>query len=202
MKLIEKSFICSFVFILSFSVAIFSAQCSDIENSILRMHVIANSDSDEDQRVKLLVKDEVVKEGAKLLENAETKEEAINILMENILLLEETANKELFENGFDEKACVSIEKTFFPTRQYENVTLPAGMYDSLLVEIGEAKGKNFWCVMFPSMCIPMAQDEDKLCEVLTLDEYEITSNPQKFKIQWKTAEIFEKIRNLIKNYRE
>ena len=202
MKLIEKSFICSFVLILSFSVAIFSAQCSDIENSVLRMHVIANSDSDEDQMVKLLVKDEVVKEGAKLLENAETKEEAMNILMENILLLEETANKELSENGFEEKAEVSVEKTFFPTRQYENVTLPAGIYDSLLVEIGEAKGKNFWCVMFPSMCIPMAQKEDKLCEVLTSDEYEITSNPQNYKIQWKTAEIFEKIRNFIKNYKE
>lgn len=202
MKLIEKSFICSFLLILAFNAVAFSAQCADIENSVLRMHVIANSDSEEDQKIKLTVKDEVVKEGAKLLENAENKEEAMNILMENILLLEKTANSELVKNGFDEKAKVSVEKTFFPTRQYETTTLPAGIYDSVLVKIGEAKGKNFWCVMFPSMCIPMAQKEDKLSEVLTSKEYEITTKPQNYKIQWKTAEIFEKIRNFLKNYKE
>jgi len=202
MKLIEKSLLCSFLLILAFSCTVFSAQCSDIEDSILRMHVIANSNEEKDQKVKLEVRDAVIEKGASLLKNVENKEEAMNVLFDNLQVLEEIANCELLKNGFNEKAEVIIEKTFFPTKQYEKITLPAGQYDSLLIKIGEAKGENFWCVMFPSMCLPTAQKEELLNDVLSESEYEITVSPKNYKIQWKTAEIFEKIKSFIKKFKE
>lgn len=202
MKLIEKSLLCSFLLILVFSCTVFSAQCSDIEDSILRMHVIANSNEEKDQKIKLEVRDAVIEKGASLLENVESKDEAMNVLFDNLQVLEEIANCELLKNGFNEKAEVSIEKTFFPTKQYEKITLPAGQYDSLLIKIGEAKGENFWCIMFPSMCLPTAQKEELLNDVLSESEYEITVSPKNYKIQWKTAEIFEKLKNFIKKFKE
>ena len=201
MKILEKAFICSFVLILSFSCIAFSAQCSDIENSVLRMHVIANSNSNEDQAVKLKVRDAVVEKGACLLENAASKEDAVRILSENLELLREISESELIKNGFSQSVEVSLEKAFFPTREYDNITLPAGNYDSVLVKIGEAKGKNFWCVMFPSMCLPAAEKSDALCEVLSGGEREIVENPKSYKIEWKTAEIFEKVRDFFMKFK-
>lgn len=200
--LLEKAFACSFVLMLTFSCIIFSSQCSDIENSIVRMHIIANSNSKEDQAVKLEVRDVVVAQGAELLKTTKTKEEAMAVLSENLKLLGEVAKKQIYENGDNLDVDVTLEKTYFPTRKYENITLPAGQYDSILVKIGKARGENFWCVMFPALCIPAAQKENALNDVLTNGEFKIIDKPQTYKIEWKTAELFEKLRNYIKRLKE
>ncbi len=123
-----------------------------LDGQLVRLHVVGASDSAEDQTVKLRVRDAVL-ECVDSLGDPETVEEAKALLRENLPAIEQAANRAL--NGL-ETATVTLCREVFPVREYESFTLPSGVYESLRVRIGEAEGRNWWCVVFPSLCLPAA----------------------------------------------
>ncbi|MDD6308543.1 MAG: stage II sporulation protein R [Clostridia bacterium] len=125
---------------------------SNIANNVLRLHVLANSDTEEDQALKLKVRDRILREGGTLFAACNSPEDTRRVFAENQTRLRKAAMDEVQKEGYDYPVSVQIEKTFFPSRQYKNIALPAGEYEAVRVEIGEAEGKNWWCVMFPPLC--------------------------------------------------
>jgi len=122
-------------------------------NTPFRLHVVANSDSDEDQTVKMVVRDavlEVTKDGILDCKNATEAEEYID---DNLEIIVATANDTLEKNGFDYKATATVGKYHFPDREYQGVLYPEGDYEALRVVLGDGKGQNWWCVMFPPLCL-------------------------------------------------
>lgn len=174
----------------------FSQQCDNIREKMLRMHVIANSDSEEDQQLKLKVRDAVLLAGEKVFDGSVTATEAKEKITPYIDYLENIALETIKNEGFDYNVKITVEKEYFNTRTYENsVTLPAGYYTAVKVIIGEGKGQNWWCVMFPPMCLPTAVAECEISDVLTEDETEIVTETEKYKFKFKIVEFFEEIFN-------
>lgn len=124
-----------------------------IAKEILRFHILANSDKVEDQEIKLKMKDIVVKKVQELLKNAVTKEEAKEILVSNLDEIEQIVRTALKKEGREETVTAVIEKRTFPIKVYGDMVFPAGEYEALDIKLGEAKGKNWWCVMYPSLCL-------------------------------------------------
>ncbi len=125
-----------------------------LREGLIRLHVVANSDSEEDQRVKLQVRDAVTASLQKSLAEAADAEQARAYLQENLSKIQDAANAALERTGFDGEAVVTLCRESFATRHYDTFTLPAGVYETLRVTIGRGEGHNWWCVVFPSLCIP------------------------------------------------
>ena len=125
-----------------------------LSESVIRLHVLANSDSEEDQRVKLLVRDKVTEFIRKGLENIPTREEAVAYLESRLPEIENLVNQTLSALGVEDRCSVSLKEEAFDTREYDTFSLPAGVYESLRIEIGDGEGKNWWCVVFPQLCVP------------------------------------------------
>lgn len=125
---------------------------SDIAESVFRLHVIANSDSQEDQNLKYVVRDNLLSYMNEICKNTKNKEEAIKIAKQHENDFKQIALQTIREQGFSYDVNVRIGNFEFPTKHYGDISLPAGFYDALRVEIGEAKGQNWWCVMFPPLC--------------------------------------------------
>lgn len=154
-----------------------------IADSVVRFHVLANSDTQEDQGLKLQVRNAVLSSMKERMETCETKEETKEVLSASLEEIKETALKEIHKNGFDYTVKVFLSKDLFPVKTYGTITFPGGMYDALRIEIGEAQGRNWWCVMFPPMCFVDAACEEvtqesktKLKGVLSTEEYEIVAS--------------------------
>ena len=169
-----------------------------IYDEVLRLHVIANSDSEADQELKLLVRDEILKETQKILKNAKSREEAEKIISEHSALLENIAIETVRKNCFDYPVALELGKENYPTKNYESCAFPSGEYLSLRIKIGEASGENWWCVLFPPLCLSAATDKDAFTSVgITDSQYQIiteTDNP-KYKIRFKLLESFEQLIN-------
>lgn len=183
------------IFSCTYGVIGFNESCEDIRDSMLRLHVIANSDSDEDQSLKLLVRDTVLESGADIFDGSVNVENAKTKLTPRIDELERAAEKIVSENGFDYDVTVKVGEEYFDTRTYGNVTLPAGEYKAVRVIIGEGKGNNWWCVMFPPMCLPAAQGDTGIDAYLENDEVKLVESNPKFEPRFKVVEIYERIRN-------
>ena len=184
-----------------------STASEDYKDKLIRFHVIANSDSDEDQNLKLKVRDAIIDYLQPKLLESESIEESESIIKKEYSELEKISKNIILENGYNYDIQVGIDYSEFPTKQYSNVILPAGEYKALRIIIGEGKGKNWWCVMFPPLCFVDEQKgiidkdtDDKLREVLTEEEYELISQKtskqmNRVQIKFKIAEI---IQNIIK----
>ncbi len=135
------------------------ADRQQLSENVIRLHVVANSDSNTDQQIKLQVRDAVVQVLQQNMQLAENSKDAKNYLQQHLPLLEQTANAALTALGCTDRAVVTLEKETFPTRDYETFSLPAGVYESLRVTIGQGEGKNWWCVVFPSLCMPAAGED-------------------------------------------
>ena len=170
----------------------FSAKCDSIRDKMLRMHVIANSDENFDQELKLKVRDAVLEKGKEIFDGSVTKIDAVEKITPNIDALTEAAKQVIRENGYDYDVKINVGEEYFNTRIYDDcVTLPAGYYTAVTVKIGEGKGHNWWCVMFPPMCLPAAVAETELSDVLEKDEVEIVEGGEKYKLKFKIVEIYE-----------
>ena len=123
-----------------------------IAAKVVRFHVLANSDTDADQSLKLAVRDRVLREYGELLENCTDREQALTQLENAQQKITETAQAEVLEQGFSYPVRVSLVREEFPFKRYDDLIFPAGMYDALRIEIGEAEGENWWCVLYPQMC--------------------------------------------------
>lgn len=142
--------LCLYIFISAVSYV--SAVSYDIADSVFRLHVIANSDSEEDQNLKYIVRDKLIEYMNTIAKEAHSKEEVINIAKDHSCEFKEIALNTIKENGFDYDVDVEIGNFNFPTKTYGDISLPAGNYDALRVKIGKAEGQNWWCVMFPPLC--------------------------------------------------
>ncbi len=129
-----------------------NAVSTDIQNSVFRLHVIANSDSEEDQNLKYIVRDKVLEYMNSISSDASSKEEIISIVNDNLENFQKIAQDTVYENGYSYSVKVSVGNFAFPTKTYGDISLPAGFYDALKIEIGDAAGQNWWCVMFPPLC--------------------------------------------------
>ena len=136
----------------------------EIYDKVVRLHVLANSDSEEDQAVKLAVRDAILEVTVPLLQNCETKEEAILLLEENQALLSQTAQAVLCEQGFDDTVSIEMGLEKYPTRTYDSLCFPAGEYISMRVSLGEGNGQNWWCCLFPPLCLGAATVNEKSAE--------------------------------------
>ena len=143
-----------------------------LQSNILRLHVVANSDSDSDQAIKLQVRDAVLAVIQSDMENIENLNDAKKYICEKLPELEQTANEVLIAAGSADRATVTLASEEFPTRYYDTFTLPAGVYESLRIRIGKAEGRNWWCVVFPNLCLGAVTAEESgfsqdLTETLT-----------------------------------
>lgn len=177
------------------SMSHFSAACDDLRQNVLRLHIIANSDSDADQQLKLKIRDEILRETDGLFENSKNLQEAQNTVCDNLEFFEAVANEVIAENGVNYTATASFGTSEFSTRYYDDFTLPAGEYQSLIITLGEAKGKNWWCVVYPTVCIPAAKGE--LNDTVSDESAQIAKGGKRFIMRFKTVEIYEKIKNFI-----
>lgn len=175
------------------------AVSSNISDSVFRLHVIANSDSDEDQNLKYKVRDALLNYMNNICSNCSSKEEAIKIVSENQENFKQVALNTIINNGYNYDVNIEIGNFEFPTKQYGDISLPAGLYDALRLEIGEAEGRNWWCVMFPSLCfvdissgIVPEESKEELQDVLSNEEYSLISNnsDDEIKFKFKLIEFF------------
>lgn len=171
-----------------------SSSLGQIREKVLRLHVIANSDSDEDQAIKLVIRDRILEYGGELFYNTDLSNDKIsakNSITQNLPLIREIARQVADEYGKEYDIQVGVEHKYFGTRQYEEVTLPAGYYDALVVEIGEAEGANWWCVMFPPMCVPAATETQELEQVMDDGELHILTDEVDYQVKFAIVEFFE-----------
>ena len=199
MKIFVKSACIAFVLVVIYSLIPFQAQCGNISNDVFRLHILANSDSDYDQSVKLKVRDRVLEYSKSLFESASSKEEAESLISQNLDDITRVAQNELQNLGCDKTVKAEIKKMYFTTRYYDSYTLPSGMYDALRITIGSGKGHNWWCVMYPSICLSTATEQDeKAKQALDDGEYDIIKN-EKYSYKFKVVELFEKLCSCFKD---
>lgn len=189
------------VIILSFLLFLYTTICAfsyaqnistDISNSVFRLHVIANSDSKEDQNLKYKVRDTLLKHMKELCCDCKNKDEAIKIVKEHLEEFKQIALQTINDNGYSYNININIGNFEFPTKEYGDISLPAGFYDALKVEIGEAKGQNWWCVMFPPLCfidvtsgVVPEESKKQLENDLSEEEFALVSEDSDIKIQFK-----------------
>lgn len=198
-KKIELSLTIGIVTSIVFSVISFAQTSERIRESVLRLHVIANSDVSVDQNLKLAVRDAIINESEEIFDGTVTVDNAVEKITPEIDNIKEIAERVVENYGFDYNVDVSIDEEYFETRTYETVTLPAGKYLSLIVRIGEGKGKNWWCVMFPPMCVSAADEEDVLKTTLSEKEFKLVNSKPEYEPRFKIIELYEKFRNKICN---
>lgn len=170
----------------------------EIYDKVVRLHVLANSNSEEDQAVKLAVRDAILDMTVPLLQDCQTKEEAVFLLEENRELLTETAQAVLREEGFEDTVRIEMGLEDYPTRTYDSLCFPAGEYVSMRVELGEAEGQNWWCCLFPPLCLGAAtvneRDAEDACISVgfTPTQYKIITECDKpvYKARFKILELW------------
>jgi len=204
MKKWEITLLAAFIITVLISFCGFADRCDQISDKVLRLHILANSDSDEDQELKLKVRDRLLEESKDMLPTGCTREQAGEIVSENLNRLTIAAGDEINRQGYDYPVSVEYGKHFFNTREYDDVTMPPGEYDALRVLIGDGEGKNWWCVMFPQMCLPAAQPQDglvqdsgRLEEQLDDDQMEIVKGKVKYELRFKTLEFLEELNDYL-----
>ncbi len=186
-----------YIFISAFSYA--NTVSKNLSNSVFRLHVLANSNSEEDQALKYKVRDSVLEYVNTIAKNANSKDELINIVKDNVTNIEQIAENTILENGYNYSVNISIGNFEFPTKNYGDISLPSGFYDALRIEIGESLGNNWWCVMFPPLCfvdissgIVPEDSKEILKESLSEDEYNIISEEKpSVQFKFKLLEFFQ-----------
>ena len=180
------------IFILLSAISYVDAVSTNIENSVFRLHVIANSDSKEDQNLKYKVRDKILEYMNEISKNCNSKEEVIRLANEHKEDFYRIAKQVIVDNGYNYDVNINIGNFDFPTKNYGDISFPAGNYDALRIEIGNASGQNWWCVMFPPLCFVdvtsgVVPDESKsiIQDNLSEEEYSIISNQSSPDIQFK-----------------
>lgn len=175
------------------------AVTTDIADSVFRLHVIANSNSDEDQNLKYIVRDKVIEYMSSISQNASSKEEVIKIAKANLDKIQAIAAQTIRDNGYTYSVNVEVGNFSFPSKRYGDITLPPGYYDALRIKIGKAEGQNWWCVMFPPLCfvdvtsgvVPDASKEI-MKENLSKEEFDLISkNSNEVKVKFKIVEVLQ-----------
>lgn len=173
---------------------------NDLSNNFFRLHILANSDSIEDQELKLKVRDKIIE--YMNTQHFNTKENAITYVQNNLDSFYEIAEKTIFDNGYNYQVNINVGNFYFPTKNYGNISLPAGYYDGIKIEIGEAKGQNWWCSLFPPLCfvdissgIVENEDLENLENTLNEEEFNLitdSTSKENIKFKFKLVELLNK----------
>ena len=186
-----------YIFISAFSYA--SNVSNDLQNSVFRLHVIANSDSKEDQNLKYIVRDKIIEYMKTICQNCTSKEETIKVVSEHLDDFTQIANQTIQDNGFSYNATVSLGNFEFPTKTYGDISFPSGYYDALKIKLGNSDGQNWWCVLDPSLCfidvksgIVPEESKEELQGTLNDEEYKLISdnNDTSINVKFKLIEFF------------
>lgn len=173
-----------------------TAEDTEIYDKTVRLHVIANSDSEEDQALKLKVRDSVLAFVGPLLANVNDRDEAEALLRQNLEGLQQAAQDRIQQEGYDYDVTLAFDQEYYPRKTYEALTLPAGHYLSMQVKIGENEGRNWWCVLFPMLCTTSAEPENELTQAgFTVNQIRLITDTDstRYKIKFKFLEIFESL---------
>lgn len=189
------------IFIFTCAYSYVSAISDNLYNSIFRLHVIANSDSEEDQNLKYIVRDNLINYINENCKDFSSKNDVVQYANNHIEEIKKIAENTVKQNGFNYPITVEIGKFDFPTKSYGDISFPSGLYDALRVKIGESAGKNWWCVMFPPLCfvdtttgIVSNSSKESLQETLSEENYKVVSDTEStdITIKFKIIEFFEK----------
>lgn len=187
------------LFFMIYNIVSFAYSCKTIRDDVIRLHIIANSNSENDQKLKLKIRDSILELCPSVFDGTVTPEDAKEKIVPEIENLTEIAQNVIESSGYDYSVKVSLETEYFDTRVYNNnLTLPAGKYLALKIIIGEGEGKNWWCVMFPALCLPAAENTDKNTLDYIFDDKQksIIFESEKYEIRFKIIEYTE----LLKDY--
>ena len=167
-----------------------------LASQVIRLHVLANSDSEEDQALKLEVRDRVLETTSALL-TGETEPQAAAVLLDQHLDdIAQTAAQEISSQGHDDRVEVRLEQTWFPTRQYQGISLPAGNYLALRVLIGAAEGHNWWCVVFPNLCLPAVSERALEASTLTPGQISLLQEEEtSYVFRFKALELWQSLKH-------
>lgn len=198
----KKLLIIFVLFLLYFifnSISYSSCISHDLESNLFRLHIIANSDSEEDQNLKLFVRDNVIN----YLKNYQfsNKNELITFLKTQEKELNQVIQSAINQKGYNYNFTIEIGNSFFPQKKYENIILPSGYYDGLKIKIGKAEGKNWWCVLFPPMCLinestcELPEGSELILENSLSEECNsiVSSDTQKYKFKFKIVDFFNNL---------
>lgn len=202
-KILKNFIIISILFIIFFIITAYSYATNiseGLSENIFRLHILANSDSDEDQALKLKVRDEIINYMKTLTDGKTDKQAVIKLTKEHTNDFKQIAESVIKENGYDYQVEIEIGNFYFPTKYYGNISLPAGNYDALRIKIGKAEGQNWWCSLFPPLCFVNVSsgviDEEGnqyLKENLSDEEFEIiSSNSSDIEFKFKIIEMINK----------
>ena len=194
MKRLELSILLALIFCTALSFISFERECGEIRSNVLRLHILANSDSAADQQLKLQVRDRILRESVGIFDGCSELDDALTAAEAQLDTLQAAAQETIYAAGYDYPVTLELDKQYFTTRQYDDVTLPAGIYTALRVKIGAAEGQNWWCVMFPMLCIPSAVDDSGLDLVLDEQQVDIVSSDG-YEVRFKCVELFEQLAN-------
>ncbi len=169
----------------------FYGRCAGVRESVVRLHTLANSDSEEDQALKLKVRDAVVEAAAGWLDGAENADEALALAEQRLPQLKVVAQQTVTDAGYDYPVDATLCTMYFTTRQYDAVTLPAGVYEAVRFTIGSGEGKNWWCVVYPPLCAGAAMERKKLGDVLDSEQVAMVTDAERFAVRFKVVEWWE-----------
>ena len=171
---------------------------SDLADSVLRLHVLANSDSESDQTLKLKVRDRVLAEAETILPEGASLEEAERRLEENLPRLAAASAEVVAQEGYDYPVSASLEETWFPTKEYEDFALPAGRYQALRIVIGEGEGQNWWCVVFPPLCLGSVSETTRETALEAgMNEQQVallTGESEGYVVKFKVLELWDQLK--------
>lgn len=170
------------------SVAAFAAQSDNLQGQVLRLHILANSDQAFDQQIKLEVRDAILRELGDALAKSPDRDEAEQTAQTLLPKAEEIARRVIRENGYDYPVQARLVNMHFDTRSYGAITMPAGDYDAVRITIGEAQGHNWWCVLYPPVCVPAAANIEDLAR---LESDPVASGSPRYEPRFKILEILE-----------
>ena len=197
-----------FIYIFLLSINYTQAVSLNLSDSVFRLHIIANSDSSDDQNLKLKVRDNIIDYMNTLTENTSNKDEVISIASNHLNTFKEIALNTIKDNGYNYNVNIEIGNFYFPTKSYSNISFPAGNYDALKIEIGKAIGQNWWCVLFPPLCfvnsttgIVPEDSKNILKENMDSESYKLINegnnnetNTSDIKIKFKIIEFFNNLK--------
>ena len=179
------------VFLDSFSA--FHQECAQIQQEVLRLHILANSDREEDQALKLAVRDRILADTGGLFNRAENQADAREAAFENLGAVEASARAALLAEGSNAQVRAEVVRMFFDTRVYDGFTMPAGWYDALRVVIGEGAGHNWWCVLYPPLCVSAAEKLPEELERFSEEERALLESEPRYEIRFFLVELLEKM---------
>ncbi len=178
------------VSVLIANIAAFGQECDLVRSNVVRLHIMANSNSINDQKIKLQVRDRILADVGEVFAEPQSQQDAKKVAEQTLPAILESAEKELRENGVHASVNAELTRMYFTTREYEDISLPAGIYDAVRVTIGSGKGKNWWCVIYPPICVAPAMAPQSEA----LEEIKLLNNEPLFKPKLAIVELFEQVK--------